>query len=473
MKCRTERNAVRIYLKLCCMVVVIMWVAYGCATVRDAHRADITYDDVDDSDVCWAHVAGSWWTVFNDDTLNALVESALMDNTALRAAWLRVEQAGYASRAVAAGRLPQLAIGGTAGQVRRLTSGGGEAATLSQWGVSAAATYELDVWRRLSASIGQADALYEATSGDHKAMAISLAASVCEAWFDVNEQMQLLDILRAQLVLNEENLKSIERRYRRGLATLLDVYQQRELVASTHSLIPRAEALVEVARHRLAVLVGLFPGESSLSGIGFLPMLPSPVEGEVDAFVVEDRPDVRAAFLRLSAAEQAAAAAHRDRFPVLRLKTAASSTEEDPGDLGEDWSGEALLSIELPLIDGGRRRADVNRLQAATKERLENYAETVRQAMREVYDARILEAKQAETVEQLENELKASRDTLEQSRKRYANGLVDYLSVLTAQTRVQQLERSMVSSRRLQLSYRVQLCRAIAGDVTLPNKELE
>ncbi len=455
-------------------LLVMLGIVGGCVTGPvDNDAGNTTVTSLGNVEASWAEVSDTWWRVFGDDTLDSLIETAMADNTSLRAAWRRVEEAGYASRAVSAGGLPQVTLSGAAGRVRRQAPVGGGISGESQWGVSVAASYELDVWRRLSASVSQAEALRDASARDHEALAISLAATICEAWFDVNEQMQLLELLDAQLTANSANLLSIERRYRRGLASLLDVYQQRELVAGIHSQLPRAEALVEVACNRLAVLVGLLPGEGFVRGVGALPALPSPIDGDIDAYVVENRPDVRAAFMRLSAAEQAAAAANRDRLPVVRLTAGAGSAGGDPSDLLDEWTGEVLVGVQLPLTDGGRRRADVARQQAVARERLELYAETVRQAMREVYDARILEAKQAETVVQLGRELEAARNTLEQSEDRYRNGLVDYLSVLSAQTRVQQLERNTVSARRRQLSYRVQFCRAIAGNGPARNEELK
>ena len=410
----------------------------------------------------WAEVASSWWLVFQDPELNALVETVLADNTSLRAAWLRLEQSGYAAQAARSSFYPQFSLNGFGGWTRRQTPGGAldEAET---WGAGAAASYELDVWRRVSSAVEQADLTAKATFYDYETIAISLSAAVCEAWFDVNERMLLANLLRAQLQTSADNLEAVEERYRRGLGSLLDVYQQRQLVASVRAQIPSVEASIIQARNRLAVLAGLLPGEATAYGAGQLPAPPPPVEADIDAFLTEDRPDVLAALARLGAAERGAALAMRERFPQFRLTASAGSQEVDAGDLFDTINGEALLSVSMPLVDGGRRRAETGRARAAVEERLELYAETVRQAMREIHDARVLELKQRETVTRLEEELAATRQTLDLSSERYRAGLTDFLNVLTAQSRVHQLERSVISARRQQLAYRVQFCRALSG----------
>jgi len=411
----------------------------------------------------WAEVASSWWHVFQDPELNTLVESVLGDNASLRAAWMRLQQSGYAARAVRGQQLPQLSLNGFTGWTRRMQSFGGVLDETETWGGSVAASYELDVWRRVASAVEQADLSAKASFYDYETMAVSLAASVCEVWFDVNEGILLADLLHAQLKASEENLDAVEARYRRGLGGLLDVYQQRELVAGVRAQIPSVEAAITLARNRLAVLAGMLPGETAAYGEGQLPAAPPPVIADIDAFVAEDRPDVLAALARLGAAERGAALAMRDRFPLLRLTASAGSQAAGSDALFDEITGEALLGVSLPLIDGGRRHAETERARAIAGERLEMYADTVRQAMREIHDARALEHSQRETVKRLEEELAATRQTLELSSERYRGGLTDYLNVLTAQTRVHRLERSVISARRQQLSYRVQLCRALAG----------
>ncbi len=411
----------------------------------------------------WAEVPSFWWQVFQDPVLNSLIEGVMEDNSSLRAAWRRLEQAGYSSVAARSQRFPQFNLGAQAGRVRRTLSPAGSMGTFDAWQLSAGASYELDAWGRVSSLIQQADYTAKASFYDYEAISISLAAAVCEAWFDYNERLLLLDVLRQQAASSESGLRFLEDRYRRGVGTLLDVYQQEELVASVQSQIPTVEAGVTLALNRLAVLTGVLPGEHSLGGQGVLPDAPALILQDIDAIAVEGRPDVLAALARLNAAERGAASTVRDRLPVLRFSVGAATQSEEPDGLFDEISAEALLGMTVVWSDGGRRRAETGRSVSLFSERLELYSDTVRQAMREIHDARMLEWHQAEAVKRVSLELEAARRTLMASEERYRSGLIEYLGVLTAQTRVQRLERSLISARRQLLSYRVQFCRSIAG----------
>jgi multidrug efflux system outer membrane protein len=462
--------------------ILILLAVPGCRTVPVAEQ--VTSGIPQAESLCeklgvqqeWAEVPSAWWRVFQDPSLNALVESVLGGNSSLSASWRRLEQSGYATAAVRSQRYPQMTLSGFGGVSRRFQMPGGALDEVELWGTSAGASYELDVWRRVASAVGQAELIAQASFYDYEAMAVSLAAAVCEAWFDVNERMLAVDLLRAQLASSEEKLGGVEERYRLKQGAMLDVVQQQELVANVRSQIPAAEVAVVLARNRLAVLAGVVPGERESEGYGEgrLPEAPPSVTLDIDSDVAEDRPDVMAALALLGAAERGAALALRDRFPVLRLNASVASQSEGVDGLFDEITSEALLGLTLPLSDGGRRRAETGQARSLAAERLEMYSETVLQAMREIHDARILESSQAETVRRLEEELEAARRTLALSDERYRGGLTDYLGVLVAQTRVYQLERAVLGARRLRLSYRVQFCRALAGsDVGTRKRTLE
>ena len=84
-------------------------------------------------------------------------------------------------------------------------------------------------------------------------------------------------------------------------------------------------------------------------------------------------------------------------------------------------------------------------------------------AMLEVESALARGRQVAVQLQHLDAQLAAARSTLGESRRRYAEGLGDYLPVLTALTTVQTIEQTRVSGQRQLLSQRVQLARALGG----------
>ena len=442
---------------------VVLLLVSGCARYPRAEGEQSSADTVFSSVSFLAgDVGGSWGALCEDEVLAGLIAQGLSSNYSLRAAWHRLEQSGYALRSTRSSRYPQLTLQGAGGQQRQLLRDGGTASG-DIWSASAALSYELDVWQRLSASVAGAGYRFEATAMDYEAMAVSMAAAISDAWLDVQAGVATVELLQQQLVSAGSALHAVERRFQEGLGALLDVYQQRELVAGLRSLVPGAEASVAISRERLALLLGRDPEALDVEPNG---MLPNPVALTRDVDWLEHvhvRPDVRAAWLRLQAADQEVIFAARARLPLFRLSAQAVTREESAGDLLDEISGDALLQVTLPLLDGGRLRAEADRISAAAAERLESYRETELQALREIREALVLDAAQAETVARLREELDAARRTLELSRERYRNGLVEYLNVLAAQQRVQVLERGLLRAARQRLAYQVQFARATAG----------
>jgi outer membrane protein TolC len=195
-----------------------------------------------------------------------------------------------------------------------------------------------------------------------------------------------------------------------------------------------------------------------------VPVPPLPYPG-VPAELVARRPDIQAAFLRLRADDKRTAAAVADLFPKIRLSASMFFQERELANLFDKllWSLAGLVS--QPLFDGGRRFAEIDRAEAAAQEQLVVYGQTVLLALREVQDALVSEARQAEFVRSLEAQLESARQALELSRDRYRQGAVDFLRVLTALQTMQQIEQNLVEARRKQFSNRIQLCRALGGGI--------
>jgi outer membrane protein TolC len=136
--------------------------------------------------------------------------------------------------------------------------------------------------------------------------------------------------------------------------------------------------------------------------------------------------------------------------------------------LFENFVWNLVGNIVAPVFDGGRRSAEVDRQRAVVEELVTAYGKTVLVALREVEDALVSERSQKTHVGQLVKQLETAKLSLEEAKGRYMGGLIDYLPVLASLQSVQQLERRLLTARRGQLSYRVQLYRALGGGTLVP-----
>jgi outer membrane protein TolC len=175
------------------------------------------------------------------------------------------------------------------------------------------------------------------------------------------------------------------------------------------------------------------------------------------------RPDVRAAYYQLRAADFEVSVARADRLPSLSLSARTAISSDDFSLAWGDWLTRLGTNFSAPLFDAGARKAEVERTRAVVDERLAEYTATVLEAIREVQDALANISGQEDRIAGLEDELRAAKQARDQARLRYLKGQSDYLNFVTQQRSVQTLQRNLVAARADLLSFQVALYRALGG----------
>ena len=403
-----------------------------------------------------------WWTAFGDADLDSLVDQALQDNFSLRVAWDRLNQATALAAKSGASLVPSLE--GSAGASRTVTRSPMTGRNYTTgYSLGLLAGYEVDLWGRVRAARDAAllDAL--ATSEDLHAAAMTLSAEVAGTWYTLVEHRGHLRLLDEQMKTNEKYLEIITLKFRRGQVSATDVLQQRQLVESVRGERILVESRASVLEHQLAVLLGRAPGSVSITVRDEFAELPPLPRAGVPAEWVRRRPDVRAAELRVRAADRRVAAAVADRFPKLSLSLRADTSAERIHDLFDNWLASLAANVAAPLFDGGLRRAEVERTQAVVSERLNSYGQTVLTSLKEVEDALAQEAKQAEYLDSLREQLDLSEQSTQQTRENYTKGATDFTRYLTTLLSHQRLQRTHLQAQRESVQFRIDLYRALGG----------
>ena len=254
----------------------------------------------------------------------------------------------------------------------------------------------------------------------------------------------------------------------RSLTASVDVLQQSSVLAETESLVPPAEALLRVAENRLDVLIGQAP--DALDRIDendrFVSIEDLPFVG-VPSDLLLNRPDLRALRNELIAADAEIGQSIADRLPQITLD---GSLFYGDGSGFTGPAGTLLGSIIQPLLDWGARKAEVERRRALYVERLAIFSQAYLQAIEDVENALYQERKQREFLDRLDRRRRFLERTVEETRDRYTNGLTDFLPVLDALKELQRIERIIVRQQRELLGFRIQLQRALGGQVKTTEK---
>ncbi|MCD6404416.1 MAG: efflux transporter outer membrane subunit, partial [Planctomycetes bacterium] len=409
-----------------------------------------------------------WWRAFGDDELDALVEEAISDNLTIAAAWARLKQARAVAIKAGAARGVSLSAEGGASTTRRRASGqppssGRSTTTTDDFSLKLAAAYEVDFWGRLRSAEQAAVLDAEASRADVETAAMTVAASVVYHWLGIVEARAEKKLIEEQIESNRTYLDLLKLRFSKSMATALDLDQQRQVLAGLEAMVPLVEAREETLLHGLALLMGRAPLDVPLVKTLTLPALPELPDTGVPADLVTRRGDVASALSRLEAANRRVAAADADRLPTIGLSASGAFAADALEDIFKNWFVMLASKIAVPILDGGRRRGEIERTQAVTQERLADYRRIVLRAVGEVEDALVSEEKQRLHVQALEKQYKYARLALNEARARYGKGECDYLRVLTALGALQGVERNLVGARRDCLAFRVDLCRALGG----------
>ena len=403
-----------------------------------------------------------WWETVGDEQLNSFVDEALTDNQTLLSYWARLEKAQAQARKSGADLKPSLA-GAAGASYTRIKTDNDSSVENENYSIGLVAGYEVDLWGRIRATNESALLSAEASREDLNTVAMTVAAEVTERWVAILSKRLQRQLLEQQLSNNKTYLELVELRFRKSLASALDVFQQRQLVERSKAQLPLIEMQERMLQNQLAVLLGRMPNQSPEITRQELPVLDAVPDAGLPVQLLQNRPDIVAAFRRLEAVDQDLAAARADRLPALRLTGSAVYDSDNLEKVFDNWIANLAASLTAPVFDGGRRKAEIEINEAAVEQQLAEYRNLVLSAVREVEDALISETKIREHVVASENQLQAAKNALKEAGTRYLNGLNDYLPVLTQLLSVQGLENDLIRRREDLLFARISLYRAIGG----------
>lgn len=403
-------------------------------------------------DTALGYELSPWWTTFEDETLNRLTNAALAENLEIQEALARIRQAEAAARQSGARLFPTLDAQGSLGAEREDSRRDRSA------GLGALLRWELDLWGRLKAGREASEEALLAARADALGLRLILSAAVAETYLAILEEHAQLALLERQAATNQTLLELTQLRLGQGEASIVDVLQQREQLASTLALVPLAEASLYASRHQLAVLLGRSPEEAPDVEPKPFPE-PAPAT-KVSTSRLLHHPDLRARRHRILALDHQVGQAVAERLPQVTLS--ASSVLVDGTDLNALVSS-AIAELVGPLFDAGERRSEVKQRIALLEEALHGYGHAYLEAVSELQTALVNEDRQVAHLQLLRSQLGTAERVLLETLNRYSQGLTDYLPVLAAVERVQELERALITNERQRLRFRIQRHRALGG----------
>lgn len=409
----------------------------------------------------------TWWRLFDDPLLGALVEDALQANTDLRSAAATLAQARALRDVAAAGLQPQVDLGASAGRSRSGSSRGNTVRT----GLDA--SWELDFFGATRQAVRGAEADVHTAAADLATTRLAIAGEVGQAYLQLRGYRLQQSLAQQSLAAQLETLQLTQWRAQAGLASSLDAEQARATAEQTRASLPAYATNIAQTEHRLAVLLAL-PPQALHQRLGDDTRLPQADTAALPlglpADLLRTRPDVHAAESAIVAESARLAQRQAEALPAFSISGSLALQAVSAAALG---NGAAVASsiaaaVSWPLWDGGANRARQAAQQAVLQRSRIAYEAAVLTALRDVEDAlSALRASQAQR-EHLQAADEAARNALLLARQQYQAGLVDFTTLLDAQRTALTIANNLASARTNEGLNLVLLYKGLGGGWTPP-----
>jgi multidrug efflux system outer membrane protein len=445
----------------------------GCMVGPDYERPTVplpgAFTGADAATAAADTVLPEWWRLFGDPTLDELVAIARENNTDIRQAVARIEEADANLRAVNAALFPQIDLGGTANR----TAFSSAVASPPQAGtprvrndlrLAVSTSFEVDFWGKLRRASEAARAQDLSTRYAREVVTLSIAALTTQTYFLLRSLDAQIASTRATLATRDDTLSIVRRRAESGLASDLDVRQAEGARFDAALQFDEFKRQRELAEHLLATLTGKLDLALAPGDITQLPQPAAPPPG-LPSTLLERRPDIRQAEQDLIAANAQIGVAKAQLFPTIILTGNFGGESAALAGLftlpGRIWALGAGLSA--PIFEGGRLTALVDVERARRQQSLVNYEKTIQTSFREVVDA-LTNVRQYAAIERdAQASLEAAREALRLATIRYDAGYTRFLDVLDSQRSLNISELALIRSRQNLLSANVDLMKALGG----------
>ncbi len=382
----------------------------------------------------------TWWKVFNDPVLDALIEEAYRQNLDLQVAGLRVLEA-RAQLGIAAGLLfpQQQSAGGSYSRVNLSENNTNNPffPNYDDYNIGFDAAWELDFWGKFRRGIESGIGNLESSIAGYDNLLVILTAEVARAYVRIRTLEEQLVVARDNVIIQQHSLRIANARFEGGQVSELDVTQASALLYTTEATIADFEKTLRQVKNGLATLLGKLPGEvdGMLTGPGKLPDVPGSVAVGLPAELLRRRPDIRQAERQLAAQSALIGVAKADLFPHFFLFGSIGWQAGNANDWFESASirGVGGPGFSWDIFSYGRITNNVRVQDARFQALAVQYENTVLKAFQETEDSLISFLRTREQAALLHKAVQATQRSVDLAMVQYKEGLADYQRVLDTQ----------------------------------------
>lgn len=392
-----------------------------------------------------------WWSRFNDPLMEKLTENFLQQNIDLKIALTRIEEARAARRASTSSLFPDVSGVGTTSRGNK-NAGQTQAESIAQAGFDAA--WEIDAFGANRANIDASDARVEAAQSSARDVRRIVVADLIRAVVEWRQATQTLLETKSLLSAQKDQVSLFQSRADAGLIDSTFLERARAQREQTATQLPLAEAAAKTAQYQIERLLGKESESLSKEIAPFTGQslnIPTPDQSlTVSAETIRARPDVRAASLRMTAAQADLKEAEANLWPKITLSAFFGVQETSKG-LEPVTASNPLWSlaggITAPLLNFGRLHGAVDAANARSARAALEYENAVLLALQEARTALSDYINGVNAVTQQAIALEHRQKTVHLAQERFNRGLTDMTDLTTAQAELDQATIALIKQK--------------------------
>lgn len=406
-----------------------------------------------------------WWQVFHDKTLSHYIDEVLAHNSDLALATLTLQRARLELGLNRQDFYPQLSSSTSASTRKPLD--GGDRTSSYQTGLSA--SYDVDLWGRISADVDAAKWRAMATQEDRESTAQSLVATTASLYWQIGYLKQRVALGEQNVRDAEQTLALLQRQYELGAIAQLDVLEGQRSLAGLQAQQRRFQQQLAEASNAFAILFDRPPSNM----IEEIPPLPTtlnlpPIRAGVPADLLGRRPDIKAALYQLKAALANQDAADLAYFPTLSLTGSVGSASQALHDLLSNPIGTLGAGLTLPFLQWNRIQINQDIAALDYQSAVIRYRQTLYSAFQDVDNALSARDSYDDQAQTLQTQYEAARQSETLYATRYRYGAISIMEWLNAQENLRNAQAALLENHYSQLVAQVAVYQALGGQDIAP-----
>ncbi|SIT23993.1 efflux transporter, outer membrane factor (OMF) lipoprotein, NodT family [Filimonas lacunae] len=421
-----------------------------------------------------------WKEYFTDPYLNALIDTALVNNQELNITLQEIEMSRNEVRARKGEYLPFVGVraGVGAEKAAKYTLQGAleekvpivddkeNPKPVGDFLLGVYANWEIDIWNKLHNATKASYNHFLASMEGRNFVITNLIAEVANSYYELLALDNQLDIVNKNIEILTSALEIVKMQKEATRVTELAVKKFEAEVLKTKSMQYDIKQQVTETENKINFLLGRYPQPIARNDQSFNSLVPPAIHAGMPAQLLANRPDIRQAELEITAAKLDIKVAKAQFYPSLGISAAFGYQAFNPSYFLH--TPESILyslagDLMAPLVNRNAIKATYMNASAKQIQAVYNYQKTVINAYVEVANQLSKIGNLEKSYDLKSQQVDALTQSIDISNALFKSARADYMEVLMTQRDALESKFELVETKKQQMNAMVNVYRALGG----------